>query len=199
MYATEWRDLSRADRRQAFLPCPICGTRSLAPLLHLFVGCDAPAAVLSRLTIDADLDAKSRLRAKPPPADAMERLWAILFVFPELALAYLQRCGTLPSYGILAGQASAEPVGGGVIAPSRLTPPPRAPPTRTTRSLAEGAHHLLARCGLYRSDAPDANSSRRFRRRHLAPTVDLQLLPPNVSVNACFDTRPPRPKGEKRA
>ncbi|KAJ9440064.1 putative RNA-directed DNA polymerase from transposon X-element [Diplonema papillatum] len=114
MYATEWRDLSRADRRQAFLPCPICGTRSLAPLLHLFVGCDAPAAALSRLTMDADLDAKSRLHAKPPPVDAMERLWAILFVFPELALAYLQRCGTLPSYGILAGQTSAEPVGGGV-------------------------------------------------------------------------------------
>ncbi|KAJ9452503.1 RNA-directed DNA polymerase from mobile element jockey [Diplonema papillatum] len=113
MYATEWRDLSRADRRQAFLPCPICGTRSLAPLLHLFVGCDAPAAVQSRLTMDADLDAKSRLRSKPPPADAMERLWAILFVFPELALAYLQRCGTLPSYAILAGQASGEPVGGG--------------------------------------------------------------------------------------
>ncbi|KAJ9436081.1 putative RNA-directed DNA polymerase from transposon X-element [Diplonema papillatum] len=113
MYATEWRDLSRADRRQAFLPCPICGTRSLAPLLHLFVGCDAPAAALSRLTMDADLDAKSRLHAKPPPVDAMERLWAILFVFPELALAYLQRCGTLPSYAILAGQASGEPVGGG--------------------------------------------------------------------------------------
>ncbi|KAJ9438622.1 putative RNA-directed DNA polymerase from transposon BS [Diplonema papillatum] len=113
MYATEWRDLSREDRRQAFLPCPICGTRSLAPLLHLFVGCDAPAAVQSRLTMDADLDAKSRLRSKPPPADAMERLWAILFVFPELALAYLQRCGTLPSYAILAGQASGEPVGGG--------------------------------------------------------------------------------------
>ncbi|KAJ9452441.1 Tbingi protein [Diplonema papillatum] len=79
MYATEWRDLSRADRRQAFLPCPICGTRSLAPLLHLFVGCDAPAAALSRLTMDADLDAKSRLHAKPPPVDAMERGFSVRF------------------------------------------------------------------------------------------------------------------------
>ncbi|KAJ9439972.1 hypothetical protein DIPPA_18353 [Diplonema papillatum] len=141
MYATEWRDLSRADRRQAFLPCPICGTRSLAPLLHLFVGCDAPAAVQSRLTMDADLDAKSRLRSKPPPADAMERLWAILFVFPELALAYLQRCGTLPA-------CPASPWVAAPIARSRLTPPPRAPPTRKTRSRAEGARHLLARCWL---------------------------------------------------
>ncbi|KAJ9457895.1 hypothetical protein DIPPA_17936 [Diplonema papillatum] len=46
----------------------------------------------------ADLEVvKSRLCAKPPPADAMGLLWAFLFVFPELAAAYLRRCGTLPT------------------------------------------------------------------------------------------------------
>ncbi|KAJ9440600.1 Tbingi protein [Diplonema papillatum] len=110
MYATNWPTLTRADRREPHLPCPMCGTRSLAPLVHLFIGCDAPAAQTSRLEMKNGLEVRNRLGRRSPPVDAMEFLWAVLFVFPELALAYLQGSGALPKYTILADEtASSHP------------------------------------------------------------------------------------------
>ncbi|KAJ9455338.1 hypothetical protein DIPPA_22064 [Diplonema papillatum] len=56
------------------------------------------------------LEVRNRLGRRSPPVDAMEFLWAVLFVFPELALAYLQGSGALPKYTILADEtASSHP------------------------------------------------------------------------------------------
>ncbi|KAJ9447276.1 hypothetical protein DIPPA_02156 [Diplonema papillatum] len=52
------------------------------------------------------LEVRNRLGRRSPPVDAMEFLWAVLFVFPELALAYLQGSGALPRYTILAEEAT---------------------------------------------------------------------------------------------
>ncbi|KAJ9441728.1 RNA-directed DNA polymerase from mobile element jockey [Diplonema papillatum] len=106
MYATNWPTLTRADRREPHLPCPMCGTRSLAPLVHLFIGCDAPVVQTPRLEMKNGLEVRNRLGRRSPPVDAMEFLWAVLFVFPELALAYLQGSGALPRYTILAEEAT---------------------------------------------------------------------------------------------
>ncbi|KAJ9435904.1 putative RNA-directed DNA polymerase from transposon BS, partial [Diplonema papillatum] len=77
MYATNWPTLTRADRREPHLPCPMCGTRSLAPLVHLFIGCDAPVVQTPRLEMKNGLEVRNRLGRRSPPVDAMEFLWAV--------------------------------------------------------------------------------------------------------------------------
>ncbi|KAJ9458532.1 hypothetical protein DIPPA_13511 [Diplonema papillatum] len=96
------RALSTAERARTFRPCPICGSLTTSPVLHLFKACADDATAPFRLAMRNQVEHRN----KGGFPNAADELWCTLFEYPELALAYLQRAGVLPHYTILASSAS---------------------------------------------------------------------------------------------
>ncbi|KAJ9456078.1 Tbingi protein [Diplonema papillatum] len=102
MYTPDMRALSTAERARTFRPCPICGSLTSSPVLHLFKVCADDATAPFRLAMRNQVEHRN----KGGFPNAADELWCTLFEYPELALAYLQRAGVLPHYTILASSAS---------------------------------------------------------------------------------------------
>ncbi|KAJ9438408.1 hypothetical protein DIPPA_31206 [Diplonema papillatum] len=101
MYAPDYADLDKQERRRAYRSCALCGKHRPNVLEHLLVECDDAASqphrrsMWSKALVGKGPEAASRL---PPGATNADKLWHVLFKFPELALEYLQDAGLIPRF-----------------------------------------------------------------------------------------------------
>ncbi|KAJ9438406.1 hypothetical protein DIPPA_28935 [Diplonema papillatum] len=101
MYSAEYHTMHRCDRRQLFLPCPVCGRRSRSPLEHLFVCCTDLVTQRLRDSMWAVMADKCGRTEGLKHVGTKDKLWLLLFQHPEVALRYLQEVGAIPRYRIL--------------------------------------------------------------------------------------------------